>query len=457
MPSVKNPNAPSGNRLAARAAAARKTRRKRSQLARNKIPPRDVARGARPGILPTSGPRARLSAKKARKLDKKLGYALQRRAAAEQHAQGAGTGADAPDVEAQVEKQLEGDDAMEIHRPSPKTQARALARALDKVVPTRLVPRHLARALRHKANSRLRLAVEQALTVRDLRIDHDCLPAWEGLSWDPEAESLHDVIQRRFDDYQLTRQLGDLLHREIRAKSEARLREAQDKNVSIRGITIGRSLLPDWAGRDGPSTAEASSSSSSSSSSSEEEEEEEEEEEQEEEQDEGRWACADESPSCEEDPDMVICMNNRVSASPVYEDEDCYSNTVHDVEIVGVPGHLAAADLEVYLAVDDRDYEALPQVELAIDGDAFRAHFGDADGVDIEVDGADVVCLHAVEEAEAVAEAEAIEEGGAADEDMQGSATEGDEGDDDDESDEGDDDDESDEGDECDEGCGEQD
>lgn len=114
MPSVKNPNAPSGNRLAARAAAARKTRRKRSQLARNKIPPRDVARGARPGILPTSGPRARLSAKKARKLDKKLGYALQRRAAAEQHAQGAGTGADAPDVEAQVEKQLEGDDAMEI-------------------------------------------------------------------------------------------------------------------------------------------------------------------------------------------------------------------------------------------------------------------------------------------------------------------------------------------------------
>lgn len=79
MPSVKNPNGPSKNRLAARAAAAKKVRRKRSELAKNKISKQDVARGARPGILPTSGPRAKVSAKKARKLEKKMGYALKRR------------------------------------------------------------------------------------------------------------------------------------------------------------------------------------------------------------------------------------------------------------------------------------------------------------------------------------------------------------------------------------------
>lgn len=83
MPSVKNPNGPSKNRLAARASAAKKVRRKRSELARNKISKQDIARGARPGILPTSGPRAKVSAKKARKLEKKMGYALKRRMEAE--------------------------------------------------------------------------------------------------------------------------------------------------------------------------------------------------------------------------------------------------------------------------------------------------------------------------------------------------------------------------------------
>jgi hypothetical protein len=83
MPSVKNPNGPSKNRLAARAAANRKVRRKRSEFAKNKISKQDVALGARPGILPTSGPRAKVSAKKARKLERKTGYALKRRMEAE--------------------------------------------------------------------------------------------------------------------------------------------------------------------------------------------------------------------------------------------------------------------------------------------------------------------------------------------------------------------------------------
>ncbi|EFY99790.1 hypothetical protein X797_001198 [Metarhizium robertsii] len=133
MPSVKNPNGPSKNRLAARASAAKKVRRKRSELARNKISKQDVARGARPGILPTSGPRAKVSAKKARKLEKKMGYALKRRMEAEGEKQMLGEPelateflfaswsraaltslVDAPDVDAEVEKQLNAENDMDI-------------------------------------------------------------------------------------------------------------------------------------------------------------------------------------------------------------------------------------------------------------------------------------------------------------------------------------------------------
>jgi hypothetical protein len=79
MPSVKNPNGPSKNRLAARASKAKAQRQQREAHARNKISKPDVARGARPGLLPNSGPNAKLSSKKQRKLDKKLGYALKRK------------------------------------------------------------------------------------------------------------------------------------------------------------------------------------------------------------------------------------------------------------------------------------------------------------------------------------------------------------------------------------------
>jgi len=78
MPSVKNPNMPSQNRLSARAAKARKVQQKRSAEGQSRIAKGDAKRGARPGILPSSGPRAALSSKKRRKLERKLGYAVKR-------------------------------------------------------------------------------------------------------------------------------------------------------------------------------------------------------------------------------------------------------------------------------------------------------------------------------------------------------------------------------------------
>ncbi len=80
MPSVKNPNGPSKNRLAARAARARKQGQKHTSMAgKSRIAKADTRRGARTGLLPTSGPNAVISAKKKRKLDRKMGYALKRK------------------------------------------------------------------------------------------------------------------------------------------------------------------------------------------------------------------------------------------------------------------------------------------------------------------------------------------------------------------------------------------
>lgn len=85
MPSVKNPNKPSKNRIAAKANKVRKQRQKESAAGRHiaGVVKSDLRHGARPGLLPTSGPRKPLSSKAQRKLDKKLGHALKRKMEAE--------------------------------------------------------------------------------------------------------------------------------------------------------------------------------------------------------------------------------------------------------------------------------------------------------------------------------------------------------------------------------------
>ncbi|KAF5018624.1 hypothetical protein F66182_9374 [Fusarium sp. NRRL 66182] len=100
MPSVSNPNGPSKNRLAARASKARKDRRKRSEMPKDKVAKADTTRGARKGLLPTSGPRAKMSAKKARKMEKKMGYALKRK----MEADGEEEMKDAPEVQEEEKK-----------------------------------------------------------------------------------------------------------------------------------------------------------------------------------------------------------------------------------------------------------------------------------------------------------------------------------------------------------------
>ncbi|KAI6778602.1 uncharacterized protein J7T54_003381 [Emericellopsis cladophorae] len=79
MPSMKNPNGPSKNRLAARAASAKKRSQQASHEGRTRITKNDAAHGAREGLRPNSGPGKKLSSKKQRKLEKKMGYAMKRK------------------------------------------------------------------------------------------------------------------------------------------------------------------------------------------------------------------------------------------------------------------------------------------------------------------------------------------------------------------------------------------
>lgn len=82
MPSVKNPNTVSRNRQIARVSKARKQALKHAATAKlaSRVDKADVRRGARPGLLPTSGPNRALSKKKQRKVEKQLAHAIRRKA-----------------------------------------------------------------------------------------------------------------------------------------------------------------------------------------------------------------------------------------------------------------------------------------------------------------------------------------------------------------------------------------
>lgn len=79
--SVKNPNCISQNRQRALRAKARKHTHQITASARlpDRVARADTRRGARTGLLPTSGPNRPLSSKKARKLEKQMAHAIRRK------------------------------------------------------------------------------------------------------------------------------------------------------------------------------------------------------------------------------------------------------------------------------------------------------------------------------------------------------------------------------------------
>lgn len=85
MPNVKNPNVISRNRQIARRSKARKQSLKSLSTSKlgSRVDKADARRGARAGLLPTSGPNRALSKKKQRKLEKQMAHAIRRKAEAD--------------------------------------------------------------------------------------------------------------------------------------------------------------------------------------------------------------------------------------------------------------------------------------------------------------------------------------------------------------------------------------
>ncbi|QLI68561.1 uncharacterized protein G6M90_00g045070 [Metarhizium brunneum] len=295
----------------------------------------------------------------------------------------------------------------------------ALSESLRNSLPVGLVPYKLAEALRHDSNHRLQLAREQGIKLEHLHIGADCLPTWSTLYWDPENESLHSTIQMHLVHLDLAQKLGEFLQRQIRDKSNQRLRQARALGIKLENIFIGESLLPEWTANKGGSDREEVSPSAVDDTLS------------------GStrvgtghdslgtvvgpitdlsgtdaWQHSDSEGSVsfpgvapcnvhdgdedDQHPDEIY-MNNHVDTRPIY-DEYGNSNIVHDVEIVGGHGEHDTVDLGVYMAVDDEEVDDLPEVELAMDRKGFEQHFGDEDAVDVYIPDMEIFCFDKIEE-----------------------------------------------------------
>lgn len=245
------------------------------------------------------------------------------------------------------------------------------------------------------------------------------------MHWDPQRESLHCAIQDRLMDVEVSSTLGDVLRKDLIEKGNRKLEEARQLGLGIEDITIGKGLLATWDGlvstqetvygletppeetsigttvqdssvfgqaetpesdiitissaSEAPNSPDIVYDSSSTYNS-----------------------CSDFSSSSggnssstedDEEVDDIIHMNNVVNTQPEYsENDDEAPHILHDVEVVGgFEGH-PDVDLEVYLVEDDEEVEGLPELELAIDGDAFIHYFGDEDLMEVEIPGMDLQC-----------------------------------------------------------------
>ncbi|KAH6603259.1 hypothetical protein Trco_008034 [Trichoderma cornu-damae] len=307
------------------------------------------------------------------------------------------------------------------------TFAEFLARAF----PTKLVAADVAEYIQRESNIRLEKARQEGVVLDSVFIGRDCLPTWIGMHWDPKKESLHCAIQDRLLDLEVSNVLGDIIRKELMDKGNRKLEEARQLGVDIENITIGKGLLATWdtpgidlqvpleeqlsyeeepsyddmgqssletavshssifSRRATPESAALSQSTAtavprspgvvSDRSSN------------------AYYTCSefssgDSTEDEEEAFDDVIYMNNAVDPHAHYADgDDKTPHILPDVEIAGGPEGYSDVDIEVYLAEDDEDVEHLPEIELAIDGDAFAHYFGDDEAVDVEIAGMDLRC-----------------------------------------------------------------
>ncbi|KAL7942903.1 hypothetical protein V8C42DRAFT_347392 [Trichoderma barbatum] len=323
------------------------------------------------------------------------------------------------------------------HRVSAQDQA-TFTEFLSRALPSKLISSDVAEYIQRESNIRLETARQEGIMLDDVFIGRDCLPTWIGMQWDPQRESLHCAIQDRLMDLDVSDILGDVLRTELMDKGNRKLEEARQLGVGIENITIGKGLLATWitlessqetayglktpvrTGRaelidddtaqsslettnphsstvsrggtpdsdittiSSPTVAQNSpyivyDSSSTYDSCS----------------DFGSSGdTSDDSTEDDEETDDVIQMNNSVNPQPEYSESDGEApHILYDIEIAGGREGYLDVDLEVYLVEDDEEVEDLPELELAIDGDAFTYYFGDNGVVEVEIPGMDLRCL----------------------------------------------------------------
>ncbi|KAH0493473.1 hypothetical protein TgHK011_000141 [Trichoderma gracile] len=117
---------------------------------------------------------------------------------------------------------------------------------LDDAIPRRLVACDVADYIQRESNTRLAVARQQGVSLQQIFIGRDCLPAWPDMHWDPEQEPLHCAIQNRLLDLDVANALGDTLRRLLVAKGNRKLEEARQLGLRLEDITIGAGLLATW-------------------------------------------------------------------------------------------------------------------------------------------------------------------------------------------------------------------
>ncbi|ATY62697.1 hypothetical protein A9K55_007185 [Cordyceps militaris] len=300
--------------------------------------------------------------------------------------------------------------------PSPEDQAASAAfrKAISASMPIYLTGWPERHHLRAAAVRRLECALCAGAALDAVFIDDHGLPAWPGCVWDPEAQSLHDVVQERLRECQDAWALGARLRAVLVQLGNERLAEARRMGVQLEDLKIGEDLLPTWRGRDadednaasdgdGDTMMEVGSSVHSEDlpllwSDSPARETKEEEEEAQAVVDGGQPASAwssdseteDSAPPSVSDDDDDTSLFNFVSQLPVnlnYDDAEApHTNVIHNVDVFGASFPVdGPVDFEVYLVEDDPEVAALPEVELAVDEEAFAHHYGLDDVVAIEL------------------------------------------------------------------------
>ncbi|KAM0422315.1 hypothetical protein ACHAPD_000765 [Fusarium lateritium] len=96
----------------------------------------------------------------------------------------------------------------------------------------------------YKSNQRLEETKASGVDLDDIAVGDDCLLTWCGRTWDPAAESLHDIIQSRLATRDEAQQAGNLVREDIIWKTGVKLYEASVQGIPLKDIYIGLNLLP---------------------------------------------------------------------------------------------------------------------------------------------------------------------------------------------------------------------